>query len=328
MLIPRVIHQIWFQGQNVNIKKYKDCQKSCKKIYQNWDYILWDKKKIETMIKRDYPQYWKLYNIYPFMIQKIDIAKIFIMHRYGGVYMDMDMECLKEIDTKIINKNDDIVFSKFPAFCDHNNFCFPIVLASMGRLYNHPFLSTGFYASKPKHPFWIGLLNCFDKNKENKWYYFNNKPLYTANSTSNGIVSKYIRDEWIGKVKILDPKYLEPCSTRNDCNITKDAYAKDHLGNSWVNENERNFFHLTQFIMNKKKRFIERLQTLWKYIKNSPSHIRENFYKNIIFLTKKFNLLIKKLINLINYENKLYYILIIPIIILIYSIIYKYIKVK
>ncbi len=32
------------------------------------------------------------------MIQKIDFAKYCIIYTYGGVYVDMDSECLKSID--------------------------------------------------------------------------------------------------------------------------------------------------------------------------------------------------------------------------------------
>ena len=33
------------------------------------------------------------------MIQKIDFAKYALLHRYGGIYLDMDVRCLRSIDS-------------------------------------------------------------------------------------------------------------------------------------------------------------------------------------------------------------------------------------
>ena len=35
------------------------------------------------------------------MIQKIDVAKLFILHHYGGFYVDYDTECLIALDDEM-----------------------------------------------------------------------------------------------------------------------------------------------------------------------------------------------------------------------------------
>ena len=44
------------------------------------------------------------------MIQKIDFAKYAILYTYGGIYMDMDVECFKSLNnTPGLNESDLIV---------------------------------------------------------------------------------------------------------------------------------------------------------------------------------------------------------------------------
>ena len=116
MKIPKLIHQIWFQGENNIPPHLKIYQNKCRSMYSNWDYKFWDKENIELLIKKEYNYLWETYTYYPKLIQKIDLAKYIILHKYGGFYLDMDVECLQNIDNFILQyPNSNFMVSSFPS---------------------------------------------------------------------------------------------------------------------------------------------------------------------------------------------------------------------
>ncbi len=90
--IPKIIHQIWI-GSPLP-KKYRNWQKSWKKHHPDWEYKLWTDKDIEEFGLVN--KHW--YDKTPNYGQKADIARYEILYRLGGVYVDMDFECLQPLD--------------------------------------------------------------------------------------------------------------------------------------------------------------------------------------------------------------------------------------
>mgnify|MGYP001017549600 FL=1 len=98
-MIPKIIHQIWFQGTEYIPKHLVNYQNSWKEKNQDYQYMFWDTNSIKELIKR-VNIYWitETYNNFPLMIQKIDFAKYVILYYIGGIYIDMDMKCLKSLN--------------------------------------------------------------------------------------------------------------------------------------------------------------------------------------------------------------------------------------
>ena len=63
-MIPHIIHQIWFQGEDNIPKKYPNYSKSWKEMNPKFKYIFWDGEKMEKLIKEKYPWFLKRYNEY------------------------------------------------------------------------------------------------------------------------------------------------------------------------------------------------------------------------------------------------------------------------
>jgi len=90
--IPKVIHQIWIGGKLP--EKYHAWQQSWIKNHSDWLYILWDDEAIEKL-DLDNKELYKAAKSYS---AKSDIARYEIIYRFGGVYLDMDFECLRPFD--------------------------------------------------------------------------------------------------------------------------------------------------------------------------------------------------------------------------------------
>ena len=54
------------------------------------DYRLWDDETMDTFVEREYPQYYKEYVSFPLTILKIDFCRPLLLHKFGGIYGDLD----------------------------------------------------------------------------------------------------------------------------------------------------------------------------------------------------------------------------------------------
>ena len=54
-------------------------------------YHEWTASEVETLIRKHYPQYWEMYKDCRYPVMRVDMARILILHFYGGLYSDMDV---------------------------------------------------------------------------------------------------------------------------------------------------------------------------------------------------------------------------------------------
>lgn len=135
--IPKIIHQIWVGGKPLPAF-YKKLSESWKKMHPDWHYILWTDEDVKKM-KLDNQD---LYNKAKLGSEKANILRYQILREYGGVYVDMDFECVKPLD--ILNHCYDFFVGILP------NNCFAI-------------LANGLFGTIPHHPI-IEALNSEMKN--------------------------------------------------------------------------------------------------------------------------------------------------------------------
>lgn len=90
--IPKIIHQIWIGSPLPD--KYLPLIASWQEHHPDWEYILWDDAMIEAFGLVNKEQYDRSTN----WGQKADIARYEILYRLGGVYVDIDFECLRPFD--------------------------------------------------------------------------------------------------------------------------------------------------------------------------------------------------------------------------------------
>jgi inositol phosphorylceramide mannosyltransferase catalytic subunit len=90
--IPKIIHQIWL-GSPVppELKRYMN---TWIKYHPDWEYKLWTEEDIAQLKLRN--QYF--YDASDNYGIKSDIARWEILYRMGGVYVDTDFECFRQLD--------------------------------------------------------------------------------------------------------------------------------------------------------------------------------------------------------------------------------------
>lgn len=130
--IPRIIHQIWYQGAAQLPEKYRRFRRSWQKNHPDWEFVLWDEKSIREHIHSEYAWFAAYFDGYPMDIQRMDAARYFILNTFGGFYIDMDVESFKPIDELLDGYR--LLLSKTAAY---NN-------AIIGSVPRHPLWQTVF----------------------------------------------------------------------------------------------------------------------------------------------------------------------------------------
>lgn len=256
--IPKIIHQIWFQGQNRIPEHLIDYQKSWIEKNKDYNYMFWDETSIKNLIDT-LDVYWikRTYNDLSLMIQKIDFAKYIILYYIGGIYIDMDMKCLKPLDTLLnlpVIKDKKVILSNLTY-----DFVQRIVFLLSGNFNIKNLVNNGVIMCEAKHEIMLNTMKYVYKNRNN---FFKNKSnfLYIFYSTGPLVLSNALIDYTnenlykSNEIEILHQSYFEGCDLgqikENNCVIPEKAIGMHYYEGSWNSNNETIILKLYYFIKN------------------------------------------------------------------------------
>lgn len=90
--IPKIIHQIFLNEKRNDIPlKFKKYIEGWKNKHPEWKIILWGEHNIESLKYFKKKDFNKLINV----VEKSDYLRIIILREFGGIYADLDTECIK-----------------------------------------------------------------------------------------------------------------------------------------------------------------------------------------------------------------------------------------
>jgi inositol phosphorylceramide mannosyltransferase catalytic subunit len=93
-MFEKIVHQIWLQGVENIPESYRRGLESINKYTPNWIHKIWDEIDILNLL-RQYPEYLHVYYKLAYLHQKVDFSRYVILYVYGGIYIDMDVELIK-----------------------------------------------------------------------------------------------------------------------------------------------------------------------------------------------------------------------------------------
>ncbi len=100
-MIPRTIHYCWF-GRGEKPAKFRRYMESWKKVLPDWTFIEWNEDNFDIS---SWPYAREAYDVKKYAFVS-DIARLYALYHEGGVYLDVDVELLKPLDS----------FLHYPAF--------------------------------------------------------------------------------------------------------------------------------------------------------------------------------------------------------------------
>ena len=140
--IPKIIHQTW--KTNEIPAQWQAYQQSWQQHHPDWQYRLWTDDELRDLVAREYSWLLPIYDNYSDPIMRVDAARYVLLHRYGGIYADMDYECLRSFAPLLAGRT--LVFGEEPAA----HLDMPLTRAS-----GLPHLvCNALMASEAGHPFW------------------------------------------------------------------------------------------------------------------------------------------------------------------------------
>lgn len=132
--VPKIIHQSWKRTDLP--REFKIWSESWKRVNPDWEYWFWTDGDNRELVQRYYPEYLSMYDGLWVEINRADFVRALYMHRYGGVYADLDTWCLRPMD--------DLVAAPRAYVAEMSE--------ETGFNQNIP---NAWLASSPGHPFWI-----------------------------------------------------------------------------------------------------------------------------------------------------------------------------
>lgn len=147
-MIPHILHQTW-KTQAIP-ERMQPFVGSWRAHHPGWEYRLWSDEDNRSFLARHYPDFLPYYDGYATPICRVDAVRYFLLKHFGGVYADLDFECLEPLDELLAT--DAVVLGEEPE--EH---------LRMHRR-EHPDLQhivcNAFMASPPAHPFWDHVIAC------------------------------------------------------------------------------------------------------------------------------------------------------------------------
>ncbi|KAK7492631.1 hypothetical protein BaRGS_00016110, partial [Batillaria attramentaria] len=94
--IPKRIHQTWKSAKIP--RSFHAWIRSWTAKHPDWEYWLWTDDNARQLVAERFPSLLPVYDGYREPIRRADALRYVVLHEFGGVYADMDMESLRPID--------------------------------------------------------------------------------------------------------------------------------------------------------------------------------------------------------------------------------------
>nr|WP_244257964.1 glycosyltransferase [Streptomyces sp. Tu 2975] len=140
--IPPLIHQTWKDSDIP--AEWQEWADSWRLNHPDWGYRLWTDADNRAFLEEHYPWFLPIYDGYPEAIMRADAIRYFLLDHFGGLYVDMDFECLQSVSGILDGRA--LVLGCEPDV--HTR-----LLLARRRGFDR-IVGNAFIASRPGHPFW------------------------------------------------------------------------------------------------------------------------------------------------------------------------------
>ena len=144
-MIPPILHQTWKTDQI--LAKFQGWTDSWTRHNPGWTRMFWNDRQLLEFVAEHYPDFLPTFCSYQSGILRADAGRYLLLHHFGGVYADLDCECVAPFDP--IMAENRIVLCREP----------PSHTAALATFRELPhIIFNGTMASPRGHPFWLHLL--------------------------------------------------------------------------------------------------------------------------------------------------------------------------
>ncbi|KAK4221340.1 glycosyltransferase [Podospora fimiseda] len=92
--VPAILHHISLGNRAVTNSKWIEVRQSCLDIHTDWKAYLWTDETADLFVREEFPELYEMWTEgYKYPIQRIDALRYMVLFKYGGVILDMDLQC-------------------------------------------------------------------------------------------------------------------------------------------------------------------------------------------------------------------------------------------
>lgn len=92
---------------------YRLCQPSWRRYHPDWQYRLLDDADIERFVAGTFPRFFSsVWHRYPRGIERADLVRYLWLFAHGGLYADLDFECLRPFDPLLAEVRESIILGR------------------------------------------------------------------------------------------------------------------------------------------------------------------------------------------------------------------------
>lgn len=216
--IPRIVMRTW-KTKNIP-DHWKNGTISISTHLKDWKHVLMTDIDNRNFVKTHFPMFLSCYDSFPYSIQRADAIRYMWLYINGGVYMDLDFEILRPLDSLFSDGNDLYVVKSY----------------YLKNVYTNSFIAC--------RPGLQVMLDCLEEMKKDIPSWCVGKHLTVVHSTgpmmfTRAIVESKLKSNYDYVIGDLDPDIMMACynlSSSNGgqtCLVPDGAYCKILGGTSW-----------------------------------------------------------------------------------------------
>lgn len=203
--VTRIIHQIWLGPKTIG-RDERVWMRSWRRLHPDWEYRLWTDADVQTLDLQCREAFDSAVNFG----MKADILRYELLNQYGGLYVDLDFECLKPIDS-LLRSVDSNAFAGFE---------WPTVTHTWS-------VCNALLGAVPSSPFFTYVLNALNESitkraPESEWH----GSEFIPRSTGPAFLTRCASE--CGEITVFPQKTFYPRAGE-----VKHAFARHHFSGSW-----------------------------------------------------------------------------------------------
>ncbi|EOD04462.1 hypothetical protein EMIHUDRAFT_259582, partial [Emiliania huxleyi CCMP1516] len=100
LIVPPTLHQSW-QACGPLLPDHARWRARCARVLPaNWTLFLWSDDANRRLVQTFFPSFLSTYDGYDSHIKRVDAARYFYLYLFGGVYIDLDVHCLRPFEAR------------------------------------------------------------------------------------------------------------------------------------------------------------------------------------------------------------------------------------
>ena len=271
-MIPKIVHQTWRSDTLPSI--FKNILDINKDLNKDFDFKMWyhtpGPPDIDEFIKKEYYDIYHIFSRAKYGVQKADIARLAILHHYGGVYFDLDMMCIKPLHSLLEYNSDYVYMALEPA-------------EQTKKLFNSDkILCNAFIAAPAKHQLFKEAMEeikrLFHKHGD---FIYNSFNIFGSDLLAKCMENKDIfRNVKLINRKLVypinDPKFSDLPTTANEIGMLKSGnYGESYMVHYWIHSDFESKELLEKFEYDDTKDIHKNVFRFFKELYPNHSHLQQ-----------------------------------------------------